>query len=74
MVPCGIADSGEYPTLAGYRVLVRDLAEEHVGEDAITSNDVALYLEKTVAGCIDAEFAAYAALPEICPKNCTAGL
>jgi hypothetical protein len=39
--------------------------EERVGEDAATRNHAALCPKKTVAGCIDAEFAAYAALADV---------
>lgn len=61
----GIDDAGAYPRLAGYSVLVRDLGEERVGLTDAATEDVQPYLERVVATCVDAEFAAYAALPEI---------
>jgi len=61
----GLEDGGKYPELAGYCVLVRDLSEDGIGEPPSMREDTAPYLEKVVAACIDAEFAAYAALPEI---------
>jgi hypothetical protein len=38
---------------------------EGVGDGAIATEDVRPYLEKVVSACVDAEFAAYSALPEI---------
>jgi len=61
----GVEDAAAYPRLAGYCVLVRDLAEERVGEGAAATEDVRPYLERVVSACVDAEFAAYSALPEI---------
>ena len=61
----GVGEGDAYPPLAGYCVLVRDLSEDHVGEGQITGDDLSLYLGKVVTACVDAEFAAYAALPEI---------
>src|ERR1039458_6771585 len=61
----GLEDGGKYPELAGYCLLVRDLSEDRIGEAPCKREDTAPYLEKVVAACIDAEFAAYAALPEI---------
>jgi len=34
-------------------------------EGAVATEDVRPYLEKVVSACVDAEFAAYSALPEI---------
>jgi len=61
----GLEDGGKYPVLVGYCLLVRDLSEDRVGEAPGNREDTAPYLEKVVGACIDAEFAAYAALPEI---------
>ncbi len=61
----GLEDGCKYPELAGYCLLVRDLSEDGIGEAPGKREDTAPYLEKVVAACIDAEFAAYAALPEI---------
>lgn len=61
----GIDDAGAYPDLAGYCVLLRDLSEDHIGELDAPRQDGAAYLEKVVASCMDAEFEAYSALPEV---------
>jgi hypothetical protein len=61
----GLGDDGAYPSLAGHCLLVRDLSEEHVGERASVPDAGATYLERVVTAGIDAEFEAYAALPEI---------
>jgi hypothetical protein len=61
----GIEETGSYPRLAGYCVLVRDLGAERVGVSTPATEDVEPYLESVVSACVDAEFAAYAALPEI---------
>jgi len=61
----GLENGGKYPELAGYCVLVRDLSADGIGEPAGKPGEAAPYLEKVVAACIDAEFSAYAALPEI---------
>lgn len=61
----GITDGEAYPNLAGYCALVRDLSEDHIGEGQPPREDLPLYLEKVIASCMDAEFNAYAALPEI---------
>ena len=46
-------------------MLVRDLTRERAGAGEAEPEALLPYLEKVVAACIDAEFAAYAALPEI---------
>lgn len=61
----GIQERDPYPKLAGYSVLVRDLTQDRIGETSASPEDLSLYLETVVTGSIDAEFAAYAALPEI---------
>ncbi|MGD0873351.1 MAG: hypothetical protein ABSB88_27715, partial [Bryobacteraceae bacterium] len=60
-----VSDDGAYPSLAGYCLLVRDLSVEQVGERTSVPDALAPYLEKVVTAGIDAEFEAYAALPEI---------
>lgn len=63
----GVEEESGYPRLAGYCVLVRDLGAEGVGASAsVTRVDLSAYLERVVTACADAEFGAYAALPEIC--------
>jgi len=62
----GVEQAADYPSLAGYCVLIRDLVAEGVGAaPAATRGELAAYLERVVTACADAEFAAYAALPEI---------
>lgn len=57
-----IPDS-HYPDTAGYCLLVRDRRD--CGNAAVgTSAQTRAYLESVVAGCIDAEFSAYRALPD----------
>ncbi|RJP19442.1 MAG: hypothetical protein C4529_11270 [Deltaproteobacteria bacterium] len=54
----------EYPNLAGYCLLVRAVREDYVARED-KSADTRPLIERVVSGCVDAEFAAYAALPEI---------
>jgi len=56
-----------YPTLAGYVLLVRDLSSEVAPHPSRSS--LASYLERIVIEALDAEFAAYAALPEVVPEK-----
>ncbi len=58
-------EEDSYPRLCGYCVVVRDLLNEQIGQNATDGRDLPLYLERIVGECVDAEFAAYAALPEI---------
>lgn len=59
------AGGEQYPDLAGYAVLIRDLTREHIGTRLDSPEDLDTYLERVVAESIDAEFRAYMALPEI---------
>lgn len=54
-----------YPSLAGYSLLVRDLSIDRITHDEETGENLRLYLERVVTEANDAEFRAYAALPEI---------
>jgi hypothetical protein len=53
-----------YPETAGYYLLVRDRRDEGV-PDHLGQGETRAYLEKIVASCIDAEFNAYQAMPDI---------
>lgn len=53
-----------YPHTAGYYLLVRDRREAGPAS-YLTSAESRAYLERVVACCIDAEFSAYQALPDI---------
>lgn len=60
----GLVVEAAYPDTGGYYLLVRDRRD--VGADVLESiAETRDYVEKTVAACIDAEFDAYQALPEI---------
>lgn len=59
------ADLENYPVLAGYCLLVRDLSIDRNSNDQIDGENLSLYLERVVAEASDAEFRAYAALPDI---------
>ena len=52
----------DYPSLAGYCLLVRDLSDEEKIQDVEKPQP---YLERVIAESMDAEFRAYMALPEI---------
>ena len=54
-----------YPALAGYCLLVRDLEIDRPTSGAVDPESTRLYLERVVAEANDAEFRAYASLPEI---------
>lgn len=54
-----------YPSLAGYCLLVRNLTVDRAMGEAVDAENTKLYLERVVAEANDAEFRAYAALPEI---------
>lgn len=54
-----------YPSLAGYSLLVRDLTIDRITDGAGSGENLKLYLERVVTEANDAEFRAYAALPEI---------
>lgn len=60
----GDTDALDYPCLAGYAVLVRDISAE-VENSLPDERELKAYLERVVAEACDAEFAAYAALPSI---------
>lgn len=61
-----LVDSEPYPSFAGYCVLVREYSEADASNVEVESKaTLKPYLERVVAECIDAEFRAYAALPEI---------
>lgn len=62
----GLSEVCDWPALAGYVATIRD-----VGGDLAAlprEQDTMRYLERVVAEAIDAEFAAYAALPELAPE------
>jgi hypothetical protein len=63
--PYGLSSGGSYPALAGYCLLIRRInggaSSAHSEEPAMLKH----YLERIVTECIDAEFRAYAALPEV---------
>ena len=52
----------DYPSLAGYCLLVRNISDEEQVQDVEKPQQ---YLERVIAESIDAEFRAYMALPEI---------
>lgn len=55
-----------YPSLANYCLLVRDLTVDRpIADIEISGENLKLYLERVVTEANDAEFRAYAALPEI---------
>lgn len=58
------ADFETYPYLAGYCLLVRDLSVDRKSGE-IDGENLRLYLERVVVEANDAEFRAYAALPEV---------
>ncbi len=60
----GLPEQEEYPSLAGYAVLIRDISIERQAKDE-SPQDHKSYLERVIAECIDAEFRVYAALPEL---------
>lgn len=53
-----------YPSLAGYSVLIRDVASER-GSTQSTLADLKAYLERVITEGLDAEFRAYSLLPKI---------
>lgn len=58
----GAIDTPDFPCLAGYTVLVRDISAD--GDSSLLEDsELRAYLERVVAEACDAEFAAYAALP-----------
>lgn len=59
------ADLETYPDLAGYCLLVRDLSVDRSSKGEVDGENLRLYLERVVVEANDAEFRAYAALPEI---------
>lgn len=61
----GIDDPAQYPELAKYCLMVRDLTDDHIGINFNTMENLRVYLERVVSESIDAEFRTYAALPEI---------
>jgi len=64
LVVYGLSEQEEYPSLAGYVVLIRDMSiERHTNDES--PQDHKLFLERVIAECIDAEFRAYLALPEL---------
>jgi hypothetical protein len=63
----GLGPRCRYPTIAGYALLVRDLSSEVAS--APSRAGLAAFLERVVTEAIDAEFAAYAALPEVVPEE-----
>ena len=58
-------DAENYPDLAGYCILIRDLTIETAKIFSNTLKDSKLYLERVIAESIDVEFRAYMALPNI---------
>lgn len=58
-------NTDEYPALSGYSLLIRDLSIEKNIQIPGNPNDLKPYLERVIAESMDAEFAAYSALPEI---------
>lgn len=61
----GIDDIENYPVLAGYCLLVRDLSHEQIQSMQGSPENLNVYLEGVVAESIDAEFRSYMGLPEI---------
>ncbi|MCX6565069.1 MAG: hypothetical protein NTW38_01365 [Candidatus Aminicenantes bacterium] len=61
----GVAQDENYPNLAGYCLLIRDIAGDSELFSAANAVNLKSYLERVVAESIDAEFRAYAALPNI---------
>lgn len=60
----GDTDALDYPCLAGYAALVRDVSAD-TDSLLLDEADLKAYLERVVAEACDAEFAAYATLPSI---------
>jgi hypothetical protein len=54
-----------YPSLAGYCLLVRNLAIDRVVGGTVDAENIKLYFERVVAEANDAEFRAYDSLPVI---------
>lgn len=60
-----IDDFENYPLLAGYALLIRDWSADRRSVVITEIGDLKQYFEKVIAEANDAEFRAYAALPEI---------
>jgi hypothetical protein len=56
---------GAYPSLAGYCLLVRDIGHDRLVPTTDDLGALSLFLERVVSDANDAEFRAYARLPEI---------
>ncbi|MGA2092695.1 MAG: hypothetical protein ABSH16_04720 [Sedimentisphaerales bacterium] len=61
----GLSPNDCYPELAGYCLLIRNVAGDSVPTLPTEAANLKSYLERVVTECIDAEFRAYAAIPEI---------
>ena len=61
----GFFEEDEYPTVADYCLLVRDLAGESFTQIETDKASLKAYLERVIAEAADAEFRAYQALPKI---------
>ncbi|TAN45841.1 MAG: hypothetical protein EPN22_01470 [Nitrospirae bacterium] len=65
-VPLYTVDShDEYPCLAGYCMLIRDVSGERREITDNNKTDLKVYFERIIAEANDAEFRAYASLPEL---------
>ncbi len=65
----GLDEPRSYPNLCGYCLLVRDVSRDHGDPAEIQAETPGSYLERVVAEAVDAEFRAYAALPEVVTKD-----
>jgi hypothetical protein len=60
----GVADDEAYPSLAGYCVLARDHNDGREDKEHGQQGELRTYLERVVTESVDAEFQAYASLPQ----------
>jgi len=65
----GVETPEQYPSLAGYCLLIRSITDEQIGVKVNSASDIKVYLERVVTESVDAEYRAYAALPEICTSE-----
>lgn len=65
LVGFGLGLDKPYPSIAGYGLLVRDLAGEALTPVENDKTALKAYLERVISEAADAEFRAYQALPEV---------
>lgn len=61
----GLVADSPYPAIAGYSLLIRKTGQGGNDTNLADAENLAQYLERIVTECVDAEFRAYQALPEI---------